>query len=126
MRLKRIKSDNFPDDLRALNFLFESNARENEFLIKRGKFNVKVFSEALIEIVLNENVITKKYEKLRYIIKGKAFFDFEEKISPVLSFFFQQNSHFNLDGFFLFALREYKDRINEMLYIIIKSSLPLE
>ena len=125
MRLKTIKSDNFPDELRALDFLFESGARKNEFMVKRGKFNAAKFYEALIEMALNENVITKRYEKLRYIVKNKAFYDFEEKIAPAVSFFFQQGE-FNLDGFFIFAMREYKDRINETLYAIVKNSLPFE
>jgi hypothetical protein len=125
MRLKTVKSDNFPDELRALDFLFESGAHKNEFLVKRGKFNITKFCEALIEMALNENVITKRYDKFRYIVKNKAFYDFEEKIAPVLSFFFLQRT-FDLDGFFIFAMREYKDRINETLYAIVKNSLPFE
>ena len=94
------------------------------FKINNEIFNNEKLSDFFKDILLYENAVIQNSEKLRYIFRNKRnlFFDFDKNVSEKF-YALSADDFLNFDAFVMFALKDYKNRINKALYVLVKECL---
>lgn len=82
--------------------------------------------DVMKKAVLSSNSVLRNSERLtntigRIVFKGRT-----KKIENGIFDFFSESDNINLDGYVNFVLNEYIERINVILYYIVKKSLRME
>ena len=74
-------------------------------------------------IMLEQNHIAKKHERLRNVLSSIVFAPVKKDISKIVKKYVSECEHINLEGFVAFRLSEYAHRVDLVLYAAIKNSL---
>ena len=101
----------------------ENNKDSITYRLTYQQFDVPKFSEILQNIILIKNPILKNSEKTFSVIKKILFSENSTYIENDLETYFLNNDALYVDAYVNFALREYSEKIDYILYNVVKRDL---
>jgi len=91
------------------------------YTLSQSIFDLDEFSDVLQNIVLNKNPILRNSVNLFFDVKKIIFQNCW--IRENLEYYFCHNDELNVDGYVNFALKDYSEKIDYILYGVIKRNL---